>query len=162
MTKGSENPCLLTICLNTAMRLVHMWLRGKYNIGVLFFICLTVSLPLPVSAAYSNGRHENLRLNRLAPLLLQRQLGFSGGYIDCPSLKKSDKAAHPRFVKVHRVRRMIPEEDWITKIMLLKNAATFSEYDFMLYSRCSGVILPVPAGPQDFLLTFSRRSPPSV
>jgi|SRR5208283_219265 len=136
--------------------------RGKYNIDVLFFICLAVSLLLPVSAAYSNGRHENLRLNRVAHLSLQEQPGFTGGYVDFAFLKKSDKAAHPRFVKVIRLRHMIPEEDRITKIMLLKNAVAFSDYVFTLYSRCSWVILPVSAGPQDFLLTFSRRSPPSV
>ena len=140
-----------------------MRLRGKYNIGVLFCICLAVSLLLPVSVAYTKkGQNENLPMNRVAPPSSEDHLGCIDRYIDYAFLKKSDRAAHTLFGKVVRVRRMIPEEDWITKIILLNNTATFAEYDLNLYSRWSWVILPAAACPQDFLLAFSRRSPPSV
>ncbi len=140
-----------------------MRLRGKYNIGVLFSICFAVSLLLPVSVAYCNdGRNEKLPLNRVARLSSEESFGLIDRDLDSAFLKKSDQAAHPHFVKVLRVRRMIPEEDWITRIILLNNAATFAEYGFNLYSRRSWVVLPVSACPQDFLLAFSRRSPPSV
>ena len=140
-----------------------MRLRGKYNIGVLFLICFAVSLLLPVSVAYSNkGKNENLPLTSIAPLLSGDQTGFIDRYIDFAFLKKIDKAAHPHFGKVLRRRRMIPEEDWITKIIFLNNAATFAEYDSNLHSRCSWVILPASACPQGFLLAFSGRSPPSA
>ena len=142
-----------------------MRLRGKYNIGVLFLICLAVSLLLPVSVAYSKkDQDQNLPLDRIAALTLlsERQPGFIDRYINSKGLKKSDKSAHTLFGKVVCVRRMIPEEDRITKIILLNNAATFRGHNFTLYSRRSWFILPVSACPHDFLPAFSRRSPPSV
>ncbi len=138
-----------------------MRLRCKYNIGRLFLICLAVSLVLPVSVAYcKKGQDENLQLNRALSLLSEDHLGFIDSYFDSEFLKKIDRAAHAFFRKVVRVRHMIPEEDWITKIILLNNTATFAEYNMNLYSRCSWVILPSSACQQDFLLSFSRRSPP--
>lgn len=140
-----------------------MRFRSKYNIGLLFLICLAVSLVLPVSVAHSKkGRDENLQLNRAASLLSEDNLGFIERYIDSAFLKKIDRAAHALFGKVVRVRHMIPEEDWITKIIFLNNTATFTEYRMNLYSRCAWVILTSSVCPQDFLLAFSRRSPPSA
>ena len=142
-----------------------MRLRGKYNIGALFLICLAVSLLLPVSVTCNKkDQDQNLQLNRVAALTISSggQPGFIDRYINSKCLKKSGKSAHTLFGKVVCVRRMIPEEDRVTKIILLSNAATSPEHNFTLYSRWSWFILPASACPQDFLLAFSRRSPPSV
>ncbi len=140
-----------------------MRLRSKYNICALFSICLAVSLLFPVSVVCSKKvQNEKCRLNIAASLLSEDYPGFIDRYVDSALLKKIDRAAHAFFGKVVRVRHMIPEEDWITKIILLNNTATFAEYGFNVYSRRSWIMLSPSAYPQDSILAFSRRSPPSV
>ncbi len=142
-----------------------MRLRGKYNIGVLFLVCLAVSMLLPVSVACNKkDPDQNLHLNRVAALTLTSggQPGFIDRYINSKCLKKSGKSARTCFGKVVCVRRMIPEEDRVTKIILLSNAVNFPKHNLTIYNCWSWFILPVSARPQDFLLAYSRRSPPSV
>lgn len=48
-----------------------MRLRGKYNIGVLFLVCLAVGMLLPVSVACNKkDPDQNLHLHRVAALTL--------------------------------------------------------------------------------------------
>ena len=140
-----------------------MRLHEQYNVGVLFFICLAVSLLLPLSAACNKkGQDANLQMNRVASLSSEDRRCSIDRDIDSACLKKSAKAAHPHFGKAIRRRLMIPEEDWTTRIISFNNTETFAAYDFNLYTRRSWSILPAPVCPQVFLPAFSGRSPPSV
>jgi len=139
-----------------------MRLHGRYNIGVPFFICLTFSLLLPVSAACNKkGPDANLRINRVAGLSSEDGLCSIHRDLDSACLKKTAKAAHPRFGRARCRRIMIPEENWTTKIISFNNTEKVAEYDFSLYTRRSWNIFPVPVCPQLFLPAFPGRSPPA-